>query len=126
MVGRGLAVADIDGDGDEDVILTGSGQAPRLLRNDQQLGHHWLQVRLRNRAPNRQGLGAEIRLTAGGKRQIRTVIAARGYQSQSDPTATFGLGKGTEVESIEVRWPDGETTTHPVDGIDKLVVIDRP
>ena len=60
MVGRGAAYADIDGDGDLDVLITATGQPPRLLRNDQQLGHHWLRFKLTGTKSNRDAIGAWV------------------------------------------------------------------
>ena len=67
-------MADIDGDGDTDVLLTQSGAVPRLLRNDQELGHHWLRVELSQDGGNPDAIGAWIELTAGGVTQRRQVM----------------------------------------------------
>ena len=107
IVGRGAAYADIDGDGDLDVVLTQSGDRPLVLRNDQRLGHHWVRVVLHGRGANRDGIGAWIELTAAGRVQRRQVMPTRSYLSQVELPVTFGLGASTLVDSLRVIWPDG-------------------
>jgi hypothetical protein len=125
IVGRGAAYADIDGDGDLDVVLTQSRGAPVLLRNDLDAGRHWLHVRLKDGGPNRAGIGARVELVADGVRQVRTIMPTRGYISQVEPTAFFGLGDATRVESLSVRWPDGATMDVPVPDVDRVLVVER-
>jgi hypothetical protein len=107
MVGRGAAYADIDGDGDLDILLTAVAGKPRLLRNDQQLGHHWLRVKLIGDEKNRDALGASVALTSGGITQERQVIPSRSYLSQVELPVTFGLGKLDKIDKLTVTWPDG-------------------
>jgi len=107
LVGRGAAYADIDGDGDQDVALTQAGGPPLLLRNDQASGHAWLRVRLIGRPPNTDGIGARVRLEAGGHSQERQVSPVRSYLSQTESTLTFGIGAAELVERLEVTFPDG-------------------
>jgi enediyne biosynthesis protein E4 len=107
LVGRGAAYADIDGDGDLDVVVTQTGGPPRLLRNDQTLGQHWLRVKLVAAGTNPAAIGATVRLHAGGTMQTRTVGPAHGYLSQSELPVTFGLGQADKVERLEITWPDG-------------------
>ena len=78
-----------------------------LLRNDQALGHHWLRVKLTGDLPNRDAIGAEVRLTAGGRTQRRQVMPTRSYLSQMELPVTFGLGESTNVDKLNVRWPNG-------------------
>ncbi len=126
LVGRGSAFADLDGDGDLDVVITQTGRAALVLRNDQDAGHHWLRVRLVGRAPNVDAIGAWLTLEADdGTRQRRPVMPSRGYQSQSETAVTFGLGSATTVRALEVTWPDGTTASVPVDGIDRELVIEQ-
>jgi enediyne biosynthesis protein E4 len=125
IVGRGAAFADIDSDGDLDVVLTQIAGAPLVLRNDQDLGHHWLRVRLNGKAPNRDAIGAWIELTAGGVVQRRQVMPTRSYLSQVERTVTFGLGSADRIDALKVVWPDAsEQTVQPVP-VDQLLVLEQ-
>lgn len=109
-VGRGASFADIDGDGDLDLLIANSGQAPRLLRNDQKLGHHWARFQLTGSGKsNRDAIGAVIELRCGDVTQRRQVMPTRSYLSQVELPVTFGLGKAEQIESVRIRWPDGST-----------------
>jgi hypothetical protein len=113
IVGRGCAYLDFDGDGDLDVILIENDGPARLLRNDNATKNHWVRLVLAagDRAMNRDCLGAEITLEAGGVVQRRYVTATHGYLSQSELVVTFGLGTADVVDRVTVRWPrpDGST-----------------
>ncbi|MCB9463943.1 MAG: CRTAC1 family protein [Candidatus Eisenbacteria bacterium] len=126
IVGRGSAFADIDGDGDLDVVFTQASGPPMLLRNDQDLGHHWLRVELRDESSkNRYGVGADVFLHAGDETQRQRVQPTRSYLSQSEPVATFGLGPDTQIDSIEIRWPDGSRQVVQNPGVDRVLRIPR-
>jgi hypothetical protein len=107
IVGRGCAFADIDGDGCLDVVLTDNGGPARLLRNGGGTGNHWIRLTLEGdgKRTNTSAIGARVTLKAGGTVQHREVTSARGYLSQSELTLTFGLGKATTVDEVEIRWP---------------------
>jgi hypothetical protein len=123
LVGRGCAYLDFNGDGALDVVLTGNGGPPRLLRNDTKLGHHWLRLRLEGDGTrsNRSAIGAVVTLEAGGIQQRREVAAGRGYLSQSELVVTFGLGKATQIEKVTIRWPGRAAGTEEID-VAKLTV----
>ncbi len=107
-VGRGLAYGDIDGDGGLDLLVTTAGGRARLLRNATPNRGHWLLVRTLDKDGNRDLLGAEVTVVAGGKSWTRTVRSADSYLSASDPRAHFGLGGAKDVDRVEVFWPSGK------------------
>jgi hypothetical protein len=111
-VSRGLAAGDIDNDGDLDLLVTNNGQTADLLRNDS-VHRNSLLVRAlvgvtpstSLRASPRDAVGARVRITAGGRTQVREVRAGSSYLGQSDLRLHFGLGDAAIVERVEVRWP---------------------
>lgn len=115
IVGRGLAVADLEGDGDTDVLLgTNAGRA-RLLRNevvtaDRQTANV-LVIELAGEAPSLEGLGAVVEVRSGSLRQRQHVRTGSSYMSHSQTRLIFGLGEGTTAERVTVRWP-GKRVTH--------------
>ena len=125
VVGRGSATADIDGDGDLDIVVTQAGRRALVFRNDQDLGHHWLRLRLRSPGPNPDAIGARVELTAGGETQKRQVMPTRSYQSQSELTLTFGLGAAETIDSLTVVWPDGATQEAGSLAVDQMHVLDK-
>lgn len=110
IAGRGAAYADFDGDGDLDIILTQIGGPPQLLRNDQDLNHNWLRIKLigNGETTNRDAIGAVVELTAGGITQRRLVMPTRSYLSQVELPVTFGLGESDAIESLRVVWPTSD------------------
>jgi hypothetical protein len=108
FVGRGLLCGDLDNDGGLDLLLIGIAGPVRLARNIASPRGHWLGVRAIDPAlGGRDAYGAEVVVTAGGRRWWRLVQPAYGYASSNDPRVHFGLGAAANVESIRIRWPDG-------------------
>ncbi len=126
LVGRGAAYADIDGDGDLDVLLTQPGDRPLLLRNDQSLGNHWLRVKLIGAPGNRDAVGAWVTVTAVGITQTRQVMPTKSYLSQVELPVTFGLGKTAKIDALTIRWPGqgGEQKVENVP-VDRVVVVEQ-
>lgn len=117
IVGRGAAYADIDADGDLDIIVTQVGDRPLLLRNEQALGHHWIRIVLQGASPNLDAIGAWVEVDAGGMTQRRKVMPTRSYLSQVEMPLTFGLGEHDHLDALRVTWPDGSTQEVDVDSI---------
>ena len=123
-VGRGLAVGDLDDDGDPDVVVSNMDAAPTLLENRQRTGHHWIAFRLAAAAGNRFAIGATVTIEAGGRRQIREVRSGGSYLSQSDLRPLFGLGPVAAPVSVEVRMPGGARWTWKDLPVDRLHVLE--
>jgi hypothetical protein len=123
MVGRGAAYADIDGDGDLDVLLTAVGGAPRLLRNDRSPGHRWLRVKLIGKAKNRDAIGATVAMDLGNSVQRRLVSPTRSYLSQCELPVTFGLGDSQSNPRLTIRWPSGRSSELRDVSVNRTLVI---
>lgn len=108
-VSRGLAMGDVDNDGDLDVLVTATGAPASLLRNDSAKRGHWLMVRAVDpRYGGRDAYGARITIVAGQRRWTAIVNPAGSYLTSHDPRAHFGLGHVSLIDAIQVTWPDGE------------------
>jgi len=110
IVGRGAAYADIDADGDLDILISTTGKKARLLRNDQTSGNHWIRFKLIGSKANRDAIGATITIKSGQGTQFRRVMPTRSYLSQVELPVTFGLGQQENISSITIEWPSGKTT----------------
>jgi hypothetical protein len=108
-VGRGLAVGDIDRDGDLDVLMTTNNGPAVLFRNDQRTGNRSLRVRLIGTKSNRDAIGATVRIENAGVVQTRMVKTGSSYLSQSELPVTFGVGRRDRVDRLTISWPSGAT-----------------
>ena len=112
VVARGAAYADIDNDGDLDVLMTTNNGPAYLFRNDGGNTNNMLRVKTIGTAANQDGIGArvEVRL-AGGRTHAQLVKTGSSYLSQSELPVTFGLGTAASVDGIRVTWPSGKLDT---------------
>ncbi|MGA2857076.1 MAG: CRTAC1 family protein [Candidatus Sulfotelmatobacter sp.] len=108
-VGRGLACADFDRDGDLDLLLTTNNGPAYLYRNDLLTGNRSIRFQLRGTKSNRDAIGAVVRVSAGGMTQSRMVKGGSSYLSQSELPVTFGLEKRDRIERVVIEWPSGRT-----------------
>ncbi len=125
-IGRGLASADLDLDGDVDLVMTQAGGTVALLRNDRASGGHWLRVELKPGISGQGMIGAQIELESGGSLQRRLLSPTRSYLSQCELPMTFGLGASTKVDRLTIRWPNGQVQQVPVSGIDRTISVSAP
>ena len=125
MVARGAIYADIDHDGDLDVLFTNNAGPARLFRNDGGNKNHWLCVKTVGTKANRNGIGAVVRIESASGKQWSAVRSGSSYASQSDLALTFGLGKDTSVTNISVEWPSGTKQSFKNIPANKLVTIDE-
>jgi len=104
--GRTSAVGDVDGDGDEDLLIGNLDDHAILLRNDSHNGH-WIQFRLIGTHGNTEAIGARVVVTVGEKRHLRLIGTGSGFLGSNDPREHVGLGASTRADALEVTWPDG-------------------
>jgi hypothetical protein len=124
-VARGAAPGDIDGDGDEDVLVTQCGRTAQLLRNDGGNGNSWIALRLVGRRSNRDAVGARVTVRLGEKTFMKEVKTGVSYLSQRSFVLLFGLGGADAAEGVAVRWPSGEVQElGSISGRTKLTVVE--
>ena len=112
LVGRGSAYADLDGDGDIDVVLVDNGGPARVFLNPTNTPAKSVRVRLTGAGKsNRDAVGARVTATIGPRTLTQQVSGGQSYLSASEKTLTFGLGEAAKIDALEIRWPDGTTQT---------------
>lgn len=123
---RGAAIGDFNHDGKPDVVVTALGSPAEVWMNDTQNANHWIDLALQGTKSNRDGIGAKIKLTAGGLTQFNHVSTTAGYASSSAGPIHFGLAAASIVDEIEIRWPSGVVQILKHVPADKLQRITEP
>lgn len=125
-VGRGMALGDIDNDGRLDAVITTNDGAAYILRNETITRNHWLILKLVGHRSNRDGIGAEVKLTTSKGVQLQTVTTAGSYLSSSDKRVHFGLGTQSVAPQVEIRWPSGIVQILRDVSADQILQVDEP
>ena len=120
--GRGLAIADLWNDGRQSAVVANMNAPVALLVNQMKYSNHWVAFKIVGTKSNRDGLGAKISVTIGKRVLVDEVRSGSSYDSNNDMRVHFGLGEATKIDSLEVRWPNGQTETFPakVDAFNEL------
>ena len=123
-VARGAAYADIDNDGDLDLLITTNG-GPAVLFRDDGSANHSLRVKLQGVKSNRDGIGAIVTVISGGAKQSQMMRSGSGYLSASELVLTFGLGHSSGDSEIDVRWPSGQADRFTEVDPDQIVTVEE-
>ena len=125
-VGRSLAVGDLNNDGAPDLLLCAVGGPVRILRNTAPNRGHWLKLQLLlPEQGHRDAVGAEVIVRAGKKEHWAVLQPAMSYLASHDPTLHFGLGAATNVNAIEVIWPDGQKESFGGGAVNRTQVLQK-
>jgi len=118
---RGAAFDDLDNDGDIDVVVLNTREAPTILRNDSSHSNHWVRIQLEGTQSNREAIGARIEVIAGELKLMDEVRSGRGYQSHYGTLSHFGLGKEKKIDQVEIWWPNGKKQTFKNIPVDRVI-----
>jgi enediyne biosynthesis protein E4 len=106
---RGAAVGDVFNDGNIGILVLNIGQPPSLLINKTRNSNHRVDFHLIGTKSNRAAIGARVAIHAAGVMQFNEVRSGGSYLSQNDLRLHFGLGAADKIDTVEIRWPSGQT-----------------
>ena len=122
---RGVAFGDIKNDGAVDVLILNIGEPPTLLLNHLANGNHWVEFKLIGTKSNRAAIGTRLTVRAGQLVQFNEVRGGSSYLSQNDLRLHFGLSKNTNIDSVDIAWPGGQTDHFNSLAVDQLYTIEE-
>ena len=120
---RGLAIGDFWNDGRLSAVINNSGAKPMLLVNQAANSNHWLGIQTVGTQSNRDGIGASVSVTGGGRTWVQEVRSGSSYLSSSDMRLHFGLGAVTKVDRVEIVWLGGRKETFDPPPVDRIVTL---
>lgn len=123
---RGSVVLDHGNDGRQDLLITAMGDRVFLLRNRSASGHHWITLALEGTRSNRDGFGARIRLSAGGRTYYTQARCQAAFLGTADPRTHLGLGTAGRIDKVEIHWPSGQVQTLTDVAADRILRIKEP
>jgi len=123
---RGSAFGDLNHDGKLDLVVTALSAPAEIWINDSPGGNHWLEIALQGTKSNRDGIGTNIKIVAGGLAQFNHMTTATGYASSSAGPVHFGLGAAKIVDEIDVFWPSGTKQVLQNVPADQILKIKEP
>jgi hypothetical protein len=124
--GRGLALGDIDNDGDLDGVFSNNNEATALQRNDTPATGHWIGVQLIGTKSSRDAIGASVVLHTNQGDSLRSCYGGGSYLSQNDSRMFWGLPVGMDLTEITIHWPGGKTSKTPIDRLDRYITVHEP
>ncbi len=123
---RGVAIGDIDNDGQLEVLVNNQGEAPSLIKQSAGPQGNWVLLQLTGSKSNRSAIGARVRLTAGGMTQYDEVRSGGGFISQSDLRLHFGLGEAKRIDKLEILWPSGVKDERTGLEVNRVLTLKEP
>ena len=123
---NGSTYADLDNDGDLDLVLNNLDQESYVYENrSERLGHTFASIALKQEGFNRQALGGRVQVFAGGKQWSQRVSTSRGFQSGPEAKLILGLGKVSAIDSVRVTWPNGDREIFLDMSLGKATVLEK-
>ena len=126
LAARGVAAADVDGDGDVDLVLAQNEGSPALLINELRGDAPWLRIRLVATRSHPDAGGARVEVHTPRRILSRTVAPAMSFLAQSESTLTFGLGEDARVRKLVIHWPSGRRQEVTSVTLNRSLVITEP